>query len=119
MGAGEPALDPATISVLSRHSWPGNVRELRNCMEYAVIVANGVAIKPEHLPANVAEGAAPVARGARVGDVDVRDQIAAIERKAVEDALASEKGNQTRAATRLGLTRRALIYRMEKYRIAR
>jgi DNA-binding NtrC family response regulator len=88
-------------------------------MEYAVILAAGGPLRPDHLPSSLTEGGVPTPRGARVGDIDVRDQIAAIERKAVEDALAAEGGNQTRAAQRLGLTRRALIYRMEKYKIGR
>ncbi|MBK7077652.1 MAG: sigma-54-dependent Fis family transcriptional regulator, partial [Myxococcales bacterium] len=46
---------------------------------------------------------------------DVRGQIADVERTAIAAALAAEGDNQTRAARRLGLSRRALIYKMEKY----
>jgi DNA-binding NtrC family response regulator len=48
-------------------------------------------------------------------DVDVRDTIADVEKAAIENALAAVGGNQTKAAKRLGLSRRALIYKMEKY----
>ena len=42
-----------------------------------------------------------------------------LEKRSLEEALAAENGNQTRAAKRLGLSRRALIYKMEKYGLKR
>ena len=45
----------------------------------------------------------------------MRDQVEEIERAALVDALAAESGNRTRAATRLGISRRAVIYKMIKY----
>ena len=49
----------------------------------------------------------------------MREQLASVERKSIEDALAAEGGNQTRAARRLGISRRALIYKLAKYGIDR
>ena len=49
----------------------------------------------------------------------MKDKLAQIERASIVKALADENGNQTRAAKRLGMSRRALIYKMGKYEIKR
>ena len=49
----------------------------------------------------------------------MRGQVADIERRAIEDALEAEDGNQTRAARRLGISRRALLYKLDKYDLKR
>ena len=104
-----PALDRQTIAALSRHPWPGNVRELRNAMEHAVVMANGGAIRVEHLPPAV-RGGPPGASAA-----PIRDRLTEMERAAIESALLAEGGNQTRAAKRLGISRRALVYKLTRY----
>ena len=43
------ALSPAALEQLASYRWPGNVRELQNCIERAVILAEGDAIQPRHL----------------------------------------------------------------------
>jgi transcriptional regulator with PAS, ATPase and Fis domain len=45
----------------------------------------------------------------------IRDKVSELERAAIREALAAESGNRTRAAKRLGISRRALIYKMIKY----
>jgi transcriptional regulator with GAF, ATPase, and Fis domain len=112
------ALGPEARAALERYPWPGNVRELRNAIERAVVLQSGGTIALEDLPeriartaeADVGGGFAPVLPAG-----DVRGQIAEVERATIAAALAAAGGNQTRAAQRLGLTRRALIYRMEKH----
>jgi two-component system response regulator AtoC len=96
-------------AALLAYDWPGNVRELRNTIERAVIMCDGARLDELDLPGRIA---AQVAASGRNG---VRDQVADLERSALVSALAEERGNQTRAARRLGLSRRALIYKMEKY----
>jgi transcriptional regulator with GAF, ATPase, and Fis domain len=121
LGQAPPTLAPAALDVLVRYTWPGNVRELRNAIERAVVLQSGGVIGPEHLPERAREAAqrAPAARVGTlvpVGDgVDMREQIAEVERAAIVAALEACGGNQTRAAERLGLSRRALIYKLEKY----
>jgi len=46
----QPTLTPATIAHLERYAWPGNIRELRNIIERAVLLCDGDAVEPEHLP---------------------------------------------------------------------
>ncbi|HEX3593757.1 MAG TPA: sigma 54-interacting transcriptional regulator [Polyangiaceae bacterium] len=118
--AGRPGavFDPSTIGVLVRHPWPGNVRELKNAMEHAVVLADGGRIGAEHLPESVRRREAPVPVGGPLSVPaagTVKDKLAELERRSIEEALGAENGNQTRAARRLGMSRRALIYKIEKY----
>jgi two-component system, NtrC family, response regulator AtoC len=118
--AGRPAavFEPTAIAALLRHPWPGNVRELKNAMEHAVVLAEGGRIGAEHLPESVRrrDGPAVISAGVPAPAVGtVKDKLADLERRSIEEALAAENGNQTRAARRLGMSRRALIYKIEKY----
>ncbi len=119
-GTPAPLLSPDAMSVLSGYEWPGNVRQLRNAMERAVVLQTSGVIEAEHLPDRVRQQTR-VAPGARAGtgDGDVRQQVADVERAAIVAALESCGGNQTRAARKLGLSRRALIYKLEKYGLKR
>jgi DNA-binding NtrC family response regulator len=108
-----PALSDDARDALAGYDWPGNVRELRNALERALVLATDTitaADLPERLHDASHRVRPPVATGA-----DVRGQLAEVERAAIVAALEAESGNQTRAARRLGLSRRALIYKMEKY----
>ena len=105
-----PRLTPAAADAVARYSWPGNVRELRNAVERAIIVHTEGVIDMEDLPDRVRDlPAAGIGGVSAVGDHD------SAERAAIVAALDASNGNQTRAAKRLGITRRAIIYRMEKY----
>jgi DNA-binding NtrC family response regulator len=77
-------------------------------MEHAVVMADGGVVSPAHLPKSMrgAESKAPA---------PIRDSMDEMERQAIAAALAAEHDNRTRAAKRLGVSRRALIYKMIKY----
>src|SRR5205814_7907040 len=110
-GRPAPVFEPSAIAALTRHPWPGNVRELKNAMEHAVVLADGGRIGAEHLPESVRRReAAPVGGAAAQTAGTVKDKLADLERRSIEEALGAENGNQTRAARRLGMSRRALIY---------
>ncbi|HEY1815471.1 MAG TPA: sigma 54-interacting transcriptional regulator [Kofleriaceae bacterium] len=113
-----PTLSLDAAAAIRRYTWPGNVRELRNAIERAAVLQSGPTIELEDLPDRVQEGrvllGAPLAAA---GAHDVRDQIADLERTSIVAALDACGGNQTEAARKLGLTRRTLIYRMEKHRL--
>jgi len=116
--AAEQARVPPTLSddareALAGYAWPGNVRELRNALERALVLATDT-ITAADLPERVHDAAHRV-RPAAPSGADVRGQLAEVERAAIVAALEADSGNQTRAARRLGLSRRALIYKMEKY----
>jgi two-component system, NtrC family, response regulator AtoC len=112
MNVAPPAIAATAMQRLRTHGWPGNVRELRNAMEHAVVIAEGGVIGVDALPENVIAGA-DAAPDAASGPM--RAQLAELERRHIQEALDAEGGNQTRAAKRLGVSRRALQYKMEKY----
>ncbi len=103
---------PGVAECLARYAWPGNVRELRNAMERAALLSLGEFILPEHLPAKVRAGAeaAPPA-----GSQDVRG-LAEIERAAIMQALRQHDFNRTETAKALGISRRALLYKLQRFR---
>jgi transcriptional regulator with PAS, ATPase and Fis domain len=106
-----PRLDPLASQALLAHDWPGNVRELRNAIEHAFVLADDI-ILVEHLPEEIRGTESVGRRGALVGQLD------AVERSNIVAALEAENGNRTRAAERLGISRRALIYKLHKHGIS-
>lgn len=107
-------LSPSVISCLELYEWPGNVRELRNAMERATLMARGDLILPEHLPRRVYDAgisaereAAESIRGKRIENV---------ERAVILQALRENGYNRTETARALGISRRALIYKIRRYR---
>jgi len=107
------------VAMLERYAWPGNARELRNVIERAVILEEAPEIRPEHLPDELKPGgrALDLAPGYQLpaGGIDL-DQL---ERDLIRQALHQARGNKTRAAELLGLTRDTLRYRVEKYALER
>jgi len=104
------------IEALRQYHWPGNVRELQNAVEYALVMARNEQVEPEDLPPTLLESMRGKARGAgSVGDVIEGLSLEDLERSAIVRALDRENWNHTRAAKRLGVTRRTLGYRMVKY----
>ncbi|MEW6749747.1 MAG: sigma 54-interacting transcriptional regulator [Candidatus Latescibacterota bacterium] len=108
---------------LLAYPWPGNVRELRNAIERAILLCDGGLITSEHLPAALGRPRAVRARGHNgwldpatplpAGGVDLE----AVEQSFVEKALREARGNRSKAARLLGLTRSQLYTRLGKYGI--
>jgi DNA-binding NtrC family response regulator len=94
-------LTEAAEAVLISYAWPGNVRELENLMERMAILCDSE-VEPDDLPVTAAGPSRPVL---------FKD----IERKAIEDALASNQGNRARTARQLGISLRTLQYRLKEY----
>jgi DNA-binding NtrC family response regulator len=102
-----------TVSAcLERYPWPGNVRELRNAMERAALLSRSELILPEHLPARVRE-AAGLPAAAPASDAL---QLEEIERQAILQALKQHDSNRTETAKALGISRRALLYKLQRFR---
>jgi len=104
--AGAPVrLSPQAVQCLLGYHWPGNVRELRNAVQRACLLCRGDVILPEHLPPKIAALAnRPAATAA--------GQLSQIERAAILASFEECGGNRTRAAKKLGISRRALIYKL-------
>jgi DNA-binding NtrC family response regulator/pSer/pThr/pTyr-binding forkhead associated (FHA) protein len=113
-GRPAPSISDDAKAALTAYGWPGNVRELKNAIERALVLC-GEQITTADLPEKLRD-AGQRARPAGGGQsADMRGHLAEVERAAIVAALEAEDQNQTRAARRLGLSRRALIYKMEKY----
>ena len=91
---------------LLQYEWPGNVRELRNVLERAAILCEGALIDTAHLRL----------QSARSTRTDTTD-LSVVERTTIAKVLKECRGNKTRAARRLGLSRTQLHLRVRKYRL--
>ena len=142
-------LAPETVQLLERHSWPGNVRELKNTVARAFALARGPSIEPSDvqleegfangteepptwvdLGASTLEVAAALPSNSRPPPQEpgeesepapglLRNQLDAIERDRIVDALERCNGNQSKAIQLLGISRFQLMTRMDRYGIAR
>lgn len=100
------------IESLEAYSWPGNVRELRNVLERAVILSGGEPVEREHI---LIPGEGPEPAGDGLAALIGMKSLEEIERSLIELALEKTGGNKSKAAGLLGITRRTLYSRMEKY----
>ncbi|HLX94909.1 MAG TPA: sigma-54 dependent transcriptional regulator [Verrucomicrobiae bacterium] len=109
---GRARFSDTVADCLERYSWPGNVRELRNAMERAVLLSRSELILPEHLPARVRATAEPLAAAEAADPARLEE----IERQAILQALQQHDFNRTETARALGISRRALLYKLQRYR---
>jgi len=118
-GRGPSRIAPAALAALERHGWRGNVRELENAIERAVALADGEALELTDLPDEIQLAARTDALRdeVRAGRVDFDTAVARFESALIREALDRTGGNQTRAAEQLGLTRRVLKLKMDRYAI--
>jgi DNA-binding NtrC family response regulator len=112
MSQGRSRLSPSAGEALERYAWPGNVRELRNAMERAALLSRGELILPEHLPARV-RGSAQSAPAVELADAERLEEM---ERQAIVQALRKHDFNRTETARVLGISRRALTYKLQRLR---
>lgn len=111
MGIPPYEIAPAAINLLMSYRWPGNVRELENVMERAILLAENDRIQDYNLPRNMQI----VNPDELTAGGELETRIAAMESGMIVDALKKHRGNISHAAQQLGLTRRMLHLRMEKY----
>jgi two-component system, NtrC family, response regulator AtoC len=141
-------LSPEASALLHRYSWPGNIRELKHMMERAVLLCQGDAIAPEHLPLEKMRATRPAqpARSpveptadsprehrhpaiaarrptpptpAQEESLDFKKDSRERERKQIIAALKSAEGNQSKAAKILGISRRTLLTKLDVHKLPR
>ena len=107
------SFSPEAMKVLKAYPWPGNVRELKNLCERLTILCNSQrgSLGVDNLPLNI-RGGQRVATSAPVAAPLSLEQT---ERDLILQALDQTRGNRTRAAKLLGISRYTLLYRMKKY----
>lgn len=114
-GLNNVRLSPTVHQKLISYRWPGNVRQLENVLERLLVLSSSDLISVEDLPEELST---PTGNAAAILWPDLPDDgisLEAIERDLINRALEKFGGNQTQAARYLDISRRTLIYRMEKY----
>jgi DNA-binding NtrC family response regulator/tetratricopeptide (TPR) repeat protein len=113
-------LTPDARAALLAYPWPGNVRELANVMERVALLSEAPAVTAEVLGLPAAAGIpGAVASPGPTESPTLADAKDSVERTLLVETLRQTGGNVTRAATRLGISRDTLRYRMEKHRLGR
>jgi DNA-binding NtrC family response regulator len=120
-GRAAPQLSDEAIAALRAHDWPGNVRELKHVAELIAVSLDGAAtVWPEHLDlgggrrATSTRRTEPIVRASRA---TVADEIRALERRRIVEALERTRGNQSRAAMAIGMPRRTFVAKLKQYGI--
>jgi DNA-binding NtrC family response regulator len=114
LGRTVAGVSPQVLAIFLRYPWPGNIRELANVIERAMVVAKGSVILPEHLPPHIFE-----TRAAQNGDTPQLPELSleAAEREQILRALQASGGKRIEAARLLGLSRRTLYRKLDRYGI--
>jgi two-component system response regulator PilR (NtrC family) len=108
-----PALGSDALAALATYSFPGNVRELENILERAITLSTGGEIRATDIQLRVTSGN-PGAVVSTTGSGPLGDHLEDIERQAIVKALEETRFNKTAAAKVLGMSFRALRYRIKK-----
>jgi len=112
---GKARFSAAVNECLERYNWPGNVRELRNAMERASLLSRGELILPDHLPNKIR--AVPESAAVSMSmSVPAGAQLEDVERQTILQTLQKCGFSRTETAKALGISRRALIYKLQRYR---
>lgn len=120
-GTTAPEIAPDALRMLETYGFPGNVRELENVLERALTLCTTGVITPEHIrlragarSADAAGAATALPTSAAGGGAALGSQLESIERDAIVKALEKTRYNKTAAAKLLGMSFRALRYRIKK-----
>ena len=101
---------PGAYEILSAYDWPGNIRELRNLVERMVVLSRSRLLDAKEIPAAVREKAP----GGEVR-IDAELTVDEMEQRMIIQALEKTGGNRTKAAEKLGISRRTLHHKLNQY----
>ncbi|MDI6853285.1 MAG: sigma-54 dependent transcriptional regulator [Deltaproteobacteria bacterium] len=103
-------ISPRAMKMLSDYSWPGNVRELEHTIERILILEDGEIIQPEHLPSFISQRQAEFQVFS-----DGEASLEEVEKRYIQFILRRTKGKRQDAARILGINRKTLAHKIEKY----
>ena len=107
---------PAAYEMLSAYDWPGNIRELRNLVERMVVLSRGKTLDISDIPAQVRE---KISDGGGEVKVDAELTVDEMEKRMIIQALEKTGGNRTKAAEKLGISRRTLHRKLNQYELGK
>ena len=103
------------MASLCAYAWPGNIRELRNCVERMVVLCRGKMIDLENVPVDIREGVSPGIAKTVLSQPSC--DLECNEKMLIERALNECGGNRTKAAEKLGISRRTLHRKLHTYNL--
>lgn len=109
----EKAFSASALQALREYAWPGNVRELRNLVERLVVTVPGRVIRPVHLPSTIFTGERPE----QSLTIPLGIPLRVVEEQVIRRTLEAITSNRERAARILGISPRALHYKLRRYGI--
>jgi two-component system response regulator AtoC len=116
------SIDPQVMNKLVSFDWPGNVRQLQNLIEQMVVMTEGSALTLETLPPPLNQNSITAPPQIKADEWDMKKALALVqaytEECLIRKALNHTKNNKTKAAELLGISRRALIYKVQEYKLA-
>lgn len=111
-----PKFSKSALKALKAYRWPGNIRELRNLCERLSILLAGRTIEPENLPSEFTAryiGSKPASTDFTLPEAGLH--LDTLEADLINQALSRTKGNRSKSAKLLGISRDTLLYRMQKH----
>ncbi len=103
-------ITPECLQLLSSYQWPGNVRELENAIERGVILMRGEHLTEKSLPLSIQKQKVETA-----GVTSQATSLQEVEKQQILKTLEETSGNKSEAARRLGITRKTLLNKLQKY----
>jgi two-component system response regulator HydG len=104
---------PQSMEKLVKYSWPGNVRELMNAVERAVVLSRSEYLDADELALLMVDS--PIAGGSDQVSLPGNMPLDEVEKRSILEAINTCSGNKSEAARRLGITRKTLRKKLEKY----
>ena len=110
-------ITPEALEILMKHTWPGNVRELENTIERAMVLTTSNKIKLENIPDTIRDRRRSSKITTSFDELSIKKATKNIEVELIKKALAKTQGNRTQAAKILEISHRALIYKIQDYKL--
>ncbi len=114
---GDWRVSDEVLSVLEKYSWPGNIRELRNVIDRALSLANGPFIDIEHLPQEVLGLTCGTQELSGTADRSLAAEVARFEKTVLARAIEVSRGNMSKAAKLLGISRSSFYEKLQKHNL--
>ena len=108
-------LSPEAVALLRAHEWSGNVRELANALEHAVILSDGITIRPEDLPNSVSKRTVEGDRPFLVSNFDRPLTLREIEMEVIQQTLEKHQNDKPKTADELGIALKTLYNKLNQY----